>query len=58
MARIYEIRELDGVFTPTVRSDDEKWIKPVCKHHHKSRQEAQKCLTKALPHYMKHQRLS
>jgi len=31
-------------------------IKGLCKHRHRSKQEAQKCLTRALPHYMKYQR--
>lgn len=58
MARIWEVIERDGIFIPTVRSDDEGWIKSLCKHKHHSPQEAKKCLIKAFPSYMKHQRKS
>ena len=56
MARIYETIEKEGLFIPMVRSDDEGWIHSICNHHHHSRKEANKCLTRALPPYMKHQR--
>lgn len=56
MARIYEIKKEYGLFVPTVRSDDERWIRRLCKHKHHSEREAQKCLTKALPSYMKRMR--
>ncbi len=56
MARIYEIRQYDGFCRPVVYSDEEHWLRSLCKHKHRSRREAQKCLTKALPRYMKCQR--
>lgn len=54
MARIYQVIKQGEMFIPTVRSDDEGWIKPVCKHKHHSEKEAEKCLRKVLPAYMKY----
>ena len=56
MARIYEIRQYEGFRRPVVASDEEHWERSLCKHKHRSRKEAQKCLTKALPRFMKYQR--
>ena len=58
MARIYEILSEGLWFIPTVRSDDEGWQRAVCKHKHFSYKEALKCLTRALPKYMKYQKHS
>ena len=57
MTRIYEIREEGLQFVPIVYSDDEGWLKKLCRHRHFSYKEARKCLTKALPRYMKYQRV-
>lgn len=57
MARIYEVISEGLRFIPTVRSDDEGWQRAVCKHRHFSFKEAQKCLEKARPEYMKRQRV-
>ena len=56
MARIYEVIEKDGYWVPTVRSDDEGWIHTACSHKHRSNNEAQKCLFKSIPRYMKYRR--
>lgn len=56
MARIYEVILFGKYYVPMVRSDDENWTRRLCQHNHTSREEAHKCLVKALPRYMKHQR--
>ncbi len=57
MASIYKvILTTEGCFVPTVESDEEGWMYTLCKHRHHSEREAQKCLVRAMPGYMRHAR--
>lgn len=61
MATIWKIVQTKGrpggeLWIPVKVYDETNTIVNLCDHNHKSRREAERCLTRALPKYMKHQR--
>lgn len=56
MALFYEIIQYQGHWVPIKRSDDTDYTRRLCLHKHKSRAEAEKCLTRNLPRDMKYMR--